>query len=107
MYAVGVFREVADRKVRVSGKDAHVDQNSLRVRIRNIVLVILDARLEERTWDQIHDALDILLLCVYTNKIASEATGTFYQIESKQRLAGVVIAQGTEPEGSGGEIAAS
>ncbi|KAL8928596.1 MAG: hypothetical protein Q9208_001830 [Pyrenodesmia sp. 3 TL-2023] len=107
MYVVGIFREVAQEKVKKDGRDAHVGRNSLKIDARHVVLTILDQRLGKRTWGDIHDALDILLLCVHMNRIAAEMTGTFFKIEEMTRLAGVVIAKGILPDEGGGDIAAS
>ncbi|KAL8959605.1 MAG: hypothetical protein Q9193_003560 [Seirophora villosa] len=92
MYAIGVLREVADSERKDLGPDAHAKQKRLSVKIRNIVISVLDEHLMDRTWDQIHDVLDILLLCVYINKVSVETAGTFFDIASQKRFATVTIA---------------
>ncbi|KAL9050932.1 MAG: hypothetical protein Q9206_004891 [Seirophora lacunosa] len=92
MYAIGVLREVADSERKSLGPDAHAKQKRLSVKIRNIVISILDEHLMDRTWAEIHDVVDILLLCVYINKISVETAGTFFDIAAQKRFATVTIA---------------
>ncbi|KAL8652740.1 MAG: hypothetical protein Q9210_002516 [Variospora velana] len=98
MFAVGVLREVADEEVKENGKDASIKRRTLRISVRNIVITVFDEHLADRTWEEVHDVADILLLCVYINKIAAETTGTFFDIKSQKRLASVVIGVETPKE---------
>ncbi|KAL8966417.1 MAG: hypothetical protein Q9197_005996 [Variospora fuerteventurae] len=104
MFAVGVLRELANEEVKENGKEASVKRRTLRINVRNIVITLLDERLADRTWQEVHDVVDILLLCVYIKKIAAETTGTFFNIESQKRWASVMIAVGA-PEEEAEEIA--
>ncbi|KAL8756257.1 MAG: hypothetical protein Q9184_004562 [Pyrenodesmia sp. 2 TL-2023] len=105
MYVIGIFREVAQEKVKEDGRMVRVGRKSLRIDTRDVVVTIFDERMEERTWGDMHDVLDILLLCVYMNKVSAEMTGTFFNIEAKTRLAGVMIKKGRLGDG-GGDVAA-
>ncbi|KAI4200546.1 MAG: hypothetical protein LQ346_002345 [Caloplaca aetnensis] len=107
MYVVGVLREVAQREIKEKGRNGRIEQKPLRISLRGINLTLLDQRLDERTWGEIHDAMDVLLLCVYLNKIAAETRGTFFDIKTQTRLAVVVIAKRERLGDEGGDIAAS
>ncbi|KAI4139700.1 MAG: hypothetical protein LQ341_004114 [Variospora aurantia] len=106
MFAVGVLRKVANEKVKENGKDASIKRRTLRINVRNIVITVFDERLADRTWQEVHDVVDVLLLCVYIKKIAAETAGTFFHIESQKRWASVMMAVGA-PEEEAEEIAES
>ncbi|KAI4283543.1 MAG: hypothetical protein L6R35_005127 [Caloplaca aegaea] len=106
MFAVGVLREVANEEVKEKGKDASIKRRTLRINVRNIAITVFDERLADRTWQEVHDVVDILLLCVYIKKIAAETMGTFFHIESQRRWASVMITV-EAPEEEAEEIAES
>ncbi|KAL8909089.1 MAG: hypothetical protein Q9207_000423 [Kuettlingeria erythrocarpa] len=103
MYVVGILREVAQREIKNKGRQGRIGTKSLRIGLRGIYLSLLDQQLDKRTWGEILDAMDVLLLCVYLYKISAETRGTFFHIKEQTRLAVVVIAKAK----AAGDIAAS
>ncbi|KAL8775071.1 MAG: hypothetical protein Q9209_000550 [Squamulea sp. 1 TL-2023] len=97
MYAVAVFREAVADMAREKGADQKCGKPSLRAMARGIVVTILDPLLAQKSLREIHDALDILLVCCYQNKVHAELRGTLFDIEEKKRFASVVIAEAIIP----------
>ena len=97
LFAVGFFREIIAEMEKDDGEDGKPNRRSQRITSRGIVVTILDPLLKQRTWHDIHDAFDTLLLCCYQNKINVELTGTFFDIETQKRFASVVIAEMNVP----------
>lgn len=97
IYAVGVLREVISDTMKVKGENQACHRRSFRAMSKGIVVTILDPDLAKRTWYEVHDALDVLLLCCFQKKVHAELRGTLFDIHLKSRFAGVVIAQATVP----------
>ncbi|KAL8755948.1 MAG: hypothetical protein Q9199_003266 [Rusavskia elegans] len=106
MYAVGVFRETIDDMVKAEGKDRKCDKRSLRIMSRGLVVTLFDPLLEEQNWQDIHDGLDVLLLCCYIKKVSAELSGTLFSVEKKKRFASVAIVEAKGPR-TNGEITES
>ncbi|KAL8806087.1 MAG: hypothetical protein Q9200_005182 [Gallowayella weberi] len=97
LYAVSYFREVLGILVKEQGKEAKCDTRSTKVTTKGIVVTVLDELLQQRTWNELLDALDVLLVCCFTEKVHAEVQGTFFQIKTKFRLASVSIAKERKP----------
>lgn len=95
MYAVGVFREVIADLAKEEGQEAKARKESLRITSRDIVVTIFDPLLAIQNLHDIHDGLDILLLCCYLNKVQAELSGTLFNIETTRRFASVAIRKKT------------
>ena len=95
MYAVGVFREVVGDLAKEEGQDAKARKQSLRITSRDIVVTIFDPLLAKQNLHDIHDGLDVLLLCCYVNKVQAELSGTLFNIENTRRFASVAIRKKT------------
>ncbi|KAL8940905.1 MAG: hypothetical protein Q9216_002535 [Gyalolechia sp. 2 TL-2023] len=91
LWVVGVLREVAADETQARGEHARIGNKALTVQVRNIVITIFDERLRDRTWAEIHYALDMLLLCIFQKKVASEFHATFFEVATWKRLASVMI----------------
>ncbi|KAL8698096.1 MAG: hypothetical protein Q9224_002003 [Gallowayella concinna] len=91
--AVGNFREILRKLVRDAGDKAKCDTKSTRARTKGIVVTVLDPLMEQRTWEDLLNILDILLLCCFGERVNAELQGTFFNIKTKSRLASVVIAK--------------
>lgn len=107
LWAVGVLREVISDEIKAHGRNGRCEEKSLRVVTRGIVLTIFDERLKEHTWGEVYDLLDVLLVCVYVDKIGSEMHGMFFQIANWHRVAAFMISSAAEPGPPAGGIATS
>ncbi|KAI4099675.1 MAG: hypothetical protein LQ339_005840 [Xanthoria mediterranea] len=101
MYAIGVFREVIDEMAKERGPSTTCGRRSLRITSRGVAVTIFDPLLAEQNWQDIHDAIDILLLCCYLKKVSAELAGTLFDIEKMKRFASVAIAEAQVPRADG------
>ncbi|CAL8577589.1 hypothetical protein XPA_003413 [Xanthoria parietina] len=101
MYAIGVFREVINEMAKEKGTSATCGRRSLRIASRGVVVSIFDPLLAGQNWQDIHDAIDILLLCCYLKKVSAELGGTLFDIEKMKRFASVAIAEEQVPRADG------
>ncbi|KAL8799351.1 MAG: hypothetical protein Q9182_005958 [Xanthomendoza sp. 2 TL-2023] len=97
IYAVGYFRQVLIELVNEQGKEAKCDTKSTSVKVKDIVVTVLDPLLQQRTWDELLNAFDVLLLCCFTDKLHTELRGTFFEIKTMSRLATVSVANARQP----------
>lgn len=98
LWAVGVLREVTEDQVKVLGKTAHVDTRLLKSEVKDIVISIFDEKLMDRTWEELYDVMDTLLLCTFQQKLAAEFHGIFFRIATWQKFAGIMVRQALKPQ---------
>ncbi|KAL9004936.1 MAG: hypothetical protein Q9188_002255 [Gyalolechia gomerana] len=91
VWVVGVLREVIADEVTAFGDRARVTDRQLTAKVRNIVVTVFDENLKDRTWAEVHYALDVVLLCVFQNKIASEFHAIMFEVATWKRLAAVMV----------------
>ncbi|KAL8938759.1 MAG: hypothetical protein Q9211_003053, partial [Gyalolechia sp. 1 TL-2023] len=98
VWVVGVLRELTAKAV---GKDARIVHKSLMAKVDKLVITIFDEKLGDRTWAEVHEALDILLVCVYMKKIASEFHGILFEVSTWMRFAAIRVMIAAQPSGLG------
>ncbi|KAL8714000.1 MAG: hypothetical protein Q9220_002146 [cf. Caloplaca sp. 1 TL-2023] len=103
--AVGTLREVLSDLMKEEGKDTACQRVDIRIASRaGVAVTIFDRTLAKRSWSELHDAVDVLLLCVYQKEVGTEMQGTLFEIEGKFRFASVVIQKAVKPPGEDGVV---
>lgn len=88
------------------GKDGHFTSPMMKISTRGLTVALFDERLPTYTLFELHDAVDVVLLCSFEKNIRSEVHGTLFSMADRRRFASVAIRK-TTPEDVEGRIDSS
>ncbi|KAL8956897.1 MAG: hypothetical protein Q9183_006193, partial [Haloplaca sp. 2 TL-2023] len=80
MYAIGIVREALAELIAEQGEHAHYNNIFLSISSKGVVVTMFDERMPLYTLRELHDAVDVVLLCSYQNNVRQEVHGTIFSV---------------------------
>ncbi|KAL8737780.1 MAG: hypothetical protein Q9181_001370 [Wetmoreana brouardii] len=91
MLSIGHVREALAEMIKDEGGTSHIISRIVETSVRRVSFTLFDEALNEKPLWELHDALDVLLVCAYDKVWKREIHGTIFETEKQKRFASVAI----------------